>query len=144
MRTLICLNIIALLLVSCKTYIIPTNSLIQQFQGIDSSRLRQVVVRGPLGEKYQYLANPISSIICLDQKGRTAQLANSPSIEVRVTHNNQKTVLYFDRLFLSGSVLKGTGSRFIPAATKEILLETISKIEIQNGRKNFHYETRPQ
>ncbi|MEJ8843559.1 hypothetical protein WG954_14305 [Lacibacter sp. H375] len=129
-----------LVLCSCKTYYITTESLKKQFASIDSAKLKSVTVRGPIGEKYNYLANGIPLIYCTDKSGNTVAFSNSPSIEVRVTElNGKKTIFYFDRLFISDSTLYGVRSRFISAIRKEIKLADIKKIEVQDGGKNFSY-----
>jgi len=68
-----------------------------------------------------------------------SELTNSPSIEMRVTHNSKKTIFFFDRVYVGDSVLTGVESRFIPTARKSISLKEISKIEIQDGKKKFRY-----
>lgn len=128
---------------SCTTYLIPIDSLKAQFSGIDSTKLVNVVVRGPAGERYNYLANPINTINCVDKQNNPAELNNSPSIEMRVTDfNNKKTIFYFDRIFLNKTYLFGVQSRFISSITKTIPLKDITKIEVQDGKKNFKYIAR--
>ena len=111
-----------------------------QLVPIDSSKLKAVTVRGPIGEKYNYLSNGIAIIYCTDKAGNPIELSNSPSIEVRVTEiTGKKTIFYFDRLYVTESTLFGVRSRFISAIRKEIKLADIKKIEIQDGGKNFNY-----
>lgn len=128
---------------SCATYIIPVESLKAQFSEIDSSKLVSVFVRGPGGGTFNYLANPVTVIKCIDNHNNPVGLNNSPSIEVRVTDkNNRRTVFYFDRIFVSKIFLYGVQSRFIPSITKTIPLKDIIKIEVQDGKKNFRYISR--
>jgi hypothetical protein len=126
---------------SCTTYLIPVDSFKKQFAGIDSTRLRHVNVIGPIGETYNYLANPLETIKCVDKKGNPFELVNSPSIEIRFTYGakNKRTIYYFDRIYVSDSCVVGVRSRFISSIRKTIPLKSISKIEIQDGKKNFHY-----
>jgi hypothetical protein len=125
---------------SCSTYYLTTDSLRNQFSGVDSTKLRTVTVRGPIGERYSYLANPINEIKCADKNGNLSRLANSPSIEMRVTETNGKrTIFYFDRIFVTDSTLTGIQSRFISSINKTIKLKDIKKLEIQDGKKNFDY-----
>jgi hypothetical protein len=139
-QRLLLLIIGALTTVSCSNYYLTTTSLRNQFAGIDSTRLRPVIVRGPLGEKYNYLANPIDVISCFDKKGNVSELINQPSVEMRVTEiNGKKTIFYFDRVLVTDSVLHGVRSRFAPSLSKSIKLKDIRKIEIQDGKKNFDY-----
>jgi hypothetical protein len=134
------LFIVTISIYSCTTYLIPLESLKAQFSGIDSSNFVNVVVRGPIGERYNYLANPIETIVCVDKQNNPAELKISPSIEMRVTdRDNKKSILYFDRIFLDKTYLYGVQSRFITSITKTIPLIDITKIEVQNGKKNFKY-----
>ncbi|GHT59738.1 hypothetical protein AGMMS50239_07090 [Bacteroidia bacterium] len=126
---------------SCTTYYLSTDSLKQQFAGIDSTRLKDVIVTGPYNERYKYEANPIVSIQCTDKNGNLHQLKNSPSIETRFTygHKNKKTIFYFDRIFVSGDKIYGVESRFASFIKSSIPLDSITKIEVQDGRKKFKY-----
>lgn len=126
---------------SCTTYLIPLDSFKHQLAGIDSTDLKQVTLQDPYGIQYFYLANPIEKIQCLDKKGNPSVLPNGPSIEIRFTHGekNRKTVFYFDRIFVSDSSVVGVQSRFISAIRKTIPLESITRIEVQDGKKKFKY-----
>ena len=131
-------TILLILTTSCANYYLTTDSLRNQFSGIDSTKLRAVTVRGPIGERYNYLANPINEIACVDKNGNPLQLTNSPSIEMRVTQTNGKrSIFYFDRIFVTDSTLTGFQSRFVSSIKKTIKLKDIKKIEIQDGKKNF-------
>ena len=128
---------------ACTTYFIPVDSLKSQFAGIDSTKLVNVVIRGPVGERYNYLANPIRTINCVDKQNNPSSLNNSPSIEMRVTDtNNKKTIFYFDRIFVNKTYLYGVQSRFISSITKTVPIKDITKIEVQDGKKNFKYISR--
>lgn len=132
--------IVLTLTTSCTTYFLTTDSLRHQFSGVDSTKLRAVTVRGPVGERYNYLANPISEIECIDKNGNPSRLTISPSIEMRVTETNGKRIIfYFDRIFVTDTTLSGIQSRFISSINKTIKLKNIKKIEIQDGKKNFDY-----
>lgn len=135
--------IILTLVTSCTTYYVTTDSLRNQFSSVDSTKLRMVTARGPVGEKYTYLVNPIDVIECTDKDGNPSRLTNSPSIEMRVTETNGKrTIFYFDRIFVTDSTLTGIQSRFISSINKTIKLKDIRKIELQDGKKNFDYVSR--
>jgi hypothetical protein len=126
---------------SCTTYFIPVQSLKSQLSQIDSTKFKIVKVQGPFGEKYNYLSNSLKTILCEDSKGNKIELKNSPSIEIRITSgkNYTKNIFYFDRIYLNDTCIIGVQSRFITSIRKTILLKDITKIEIQDGRKNFHY-----
>ena len=124
---------------SCKTYYIPVDSFKSQISEIDSNQLRMVRTQGPAGEIAEYPANPIEQIKCVDKDGNETVLQNSPSIEARITSaDGKKTILYFDRIYVENDTLIGYRSRFI-GLPKKIALTEITKIEIQDGQKNFNY-----
>ena len=127
------------LLLSCKTYHIPLESFITQFETLDSTDLKMVSIYGAVTGSY--LANPIERIKCLDKKGNSIELVNSPSIEIRFTHGakNKKTIMYFDRVMLSDSIIYGAQSRIISSMIKSVQVNQVSEIEIQDGHKNYHY-----
>lgn len=118
---------------------IPIESFKEQFSGIDSTNLKMVKTRGPSGHTQEYLAVPIEWIKCVDRNGNDAELQNGPTIESRITtKDGKKTILYFDRIFLANDTLIGHQSRFL-GLPKEIPIEEISKIEVQDGHKYFRY-----
>jgi hypothetical protein len=127
---------------SCTTYYIPVSSFREQFAGIDSTRLIDVTVIGPINEQYHYRANPVTTIQCVDKKGNSYQLTNKPSLEVRFTygHKNKKKIYYFDRVFVDAYSVIGAESRFIESIRTSIPLDSITKIEIQDGHKKFKYK----
>lgn len=128
-----------LILTSCKTYIIPLESFKKQFEEIDSTDFRMVSIDGATHDSY--LANPIKKINCFDKKGNPHELSNSPKVEIRFTYGekNKRTIFYFDRVILIDTIVIGAKSRFIPSMIKSIPYNSVSKIEIQNGSKNFKY-----
>jgi len=124
---------------ACKTYLIPVQSFKEQFNGIDSTKLRLVKTRGPAGDVAEYLANPIEYIKCVDKSDMPLELKNSPSIEIRFTEkNNKRSIFYFDRLFVQDTLIIGEMSRFI-RFRKGISINNVILIEVQDGHKNFKY-----
>jgi hypothetical protein len=125
---------------SCKTYYIPVDSFKQQFADMDSSNLKEVTTRGPMGDKVKYKTFPIDFIKCVDKSGNPVELKNSPSLEIRFTDtNNKKTIFYFDLISVDETYVSGVQSRFITSIKKKIPLNTIKTIEIQDGKKKFSY-----
>ncbi len=127
------------ILVSCQTYFIPVESFEHQFATIDSTSLKEVRIKG--ARHSTYLANPIKKIECVDKQGNAYQLDNGPSIEIRFTYGekNKKAIFYFDRVIKQDSLIIGGQSRIIPSLLKTIPFSTVSKIEVQDGEKNFRY-----
>jgi hypothetical protein len=132
-----------LFLSSCKTYYISLDSFKKQFAGMDSTKLKDVVVAGPnlMLARLHYKANPIEVIECADKNETPAQLNNSPSIEMRVTygHKNKRLVFYFDRVLVINNKLVGGQSRYVENLIRKIPLDSITKIEVQDGHKKFSY-----
>ena len=130
-----------MLLSSCTTYTIPMESFRQQFDTINSTKLIDVTTIGPVNELYRYKANPISLIKCVNKNGEPAQLLNRPSIELRATygHKKKRVIFYFDRIYVENGLLVGYESRFLSFIGRKIPLDSISKIEVQDGRKRFRY-----
>lgn len=141
MKKIIIAVLSVFLFASCANYYIPLSSFKQQFAGIDSSKYKEVIVAGPIGERYTYFANPIKRIQCEDASGNKYELQNSPSIEIRFTHGaeNYRTVYYFDRIYVSDCCVHGVQSRFMESVKSTIPLKDITKIEVQDGGKNFQY-----
>jgi hypothetical protein len=130
----------SLLLASCKTYQIPKELFAEQFHSFDSSDLKQVTITGAVNASY--LANPIERIQCRDKNGNAVELNTSPSIEIRFTHGtkNKKTIFYFDRVFLADTLVFGAPSRITASLIKSVPINEVTKIEVQDGRKNFNYK----
>jgi hypothetical protein len=136
----IILIISILLFTSCSTYLIPIENFEEQFQNINASSRKEVKVRTPYyGITTKYLANTINGISCVDKNNNSVILRNSPSIEIRIIEKNgKKTIFYFDRVYLENSIVYGDKSRIL-GFEKGIPLDSILKIEIQDGKKNFKY-----
>ena len=99
--------------------------------------MQVTTTRGPLGGLYVYPANQIQYIECVDKLGNPFHLRNSPSIEIRFTDtSNKRTIFYFDRVYLSDTLIIGDRSRFI-GAQKAISIKNLKLIEVQDGQKNF-------
>jgi hypothetical protein len=128
----------------CATYYIPVESFKQQFVRIDSASLRDVKINVPVmiagvGTN-SYRANPIDTIACVDSDNRPVRLANSPSIEIRITQQNDaRTIFYFDTVYLQDSLIVGARSRFLPSLRDSVPLNTVKLIEVQDSKKDFHY-----
>ena len=125
---------------SCQTYFVSVESFKQQFGGIDSSKLKDVTVLTPIGSRIKYKALPVTTIKCIDNKGKSFELFNRPSIEIRFTDsNNKRTIFYFDRINVTDTSVTGVQSRIISSIRKTISLKSVRTIEIQDGRKRFRY-----
>ena len=133
---------IIMLNVSCKTYTIPVDSFKEQMKNTNSLNMKDVTVNNPLTfGTISYSANNIDRINVVDKNGNKSYLDNSGSIEMRVTHKNGKKYhMYFDTVILENDTLKGGRSRFIQSLTRQIPIDSIVKIEVQDGGKKFNYQ----
>ena len=131
-----------LIITSCKTYTIPTESFKKQFTKTEHIQEKEVEINNPLlYGNLKYSANNIKTLNVVDKKGNELTIQNSPSLEMRVTHKNgKKYVFYFDTIILENDTLKGSRSRFTPNLTRSVPFDSIVKIEIQEGGKNFNYQ----
>lgn len=128
---------IALLCVSCKTYYIPVADFRPMFAGKTRSRI--VTTQSPFGGRTTYSTYPIDVIKCQDKKGNAHELVNGPFIEMRVTDTNgRRTVFYFDKILVSDSMISGEKSRIL-GITANIHINSLKKIEVQNGGKKYSY-----
>lgn len=59
---------------SCKTYYIPVQSFKEQFNGIDSTKLRLVNILGPSGKVSEYFTNPLDYLKCIDKNNKPVEL----------------------------------------------------------------------
>jgi len=130
-----------LALFGCTTYYIPIESFKNQFNGIDSTKLRMVEINVPV-----YINGvtsntyPIDTIDCVDENNKSFKLANGPSIEIRFTDkNDDRTIFYFDTIYLQDSLIVGAKSRLVPTIRDAIPLIDVKLIEVQDGKKDFHY-----
>ncbi len=132
---------ISFLILSCSTYTIPTESFRKQMVKANSGNTKEVEINNPLTySNITYSSNNIKKLEVLDKDGRKSYLENSPSIEMRVTHKNgKKYTLYFDTVILENDTLKGGRSRFVQGLTRAIPMDSIVKIQVQDGGKKFNY-----
>ena len=103
---------------------------------------KEVEINNPLlYGNLKYSANNIKTLNVIDKNGNKITIPNSPSLEMRITHKNGKKYLfYFDTIILENDTLKGSRSRFIPNLTRKIPFDSIAKIEVQEGGKNYNYQ----
>jgi hypothetical protein len=130
------------LILSCKTYTIPVDSFVEQMKNTNSENTKDVEINNTLlFGNIKYASNNIDRIFVIDKSGLEMYLNNSPALEMRVTHRNgKKFIIYFDTAILENNILKGGRSRFVQRLSREILMDSIIKIEIQDGGKKFDYK----
>ena len=140
MKKLFTLFICIILLVSCKTYTVSPEKFKEQLMNIDQNK-KEVSVNNPLltFSTIKYSANNLKYLNVYDKEGNLFFMQNSPSVEMRVTlKNGKRKIFYLDTVFIENDTLKGQMSRIMKLNSK-VSLSDISKIEVQDGKKNYQY-----
>ena len=141
MKKAVLIIAVAAFLYSCSTYTVPPESFKEQFASIDTSSLKQVSINNPFSyTPLKYKANTIKYVEVVDKKGNKDALQNSPSLEMRITmRNGKRRVVYFDTAYMQHDTLVGSSSRFMPWIVQKIPFDSITKIEVQDGGKDYYY-----
>ena len=105
-------------------------------------KLRDVEVNDPASySNLKYQANSVKSIVVVDKKGNNVEIENSPKLEMRITRKSgKKYILLFDTVIVENDTLKGARSRILQNLRREIPLDDIEKIEIQDSGKVYKYQ----
>jgi len=127
---------------SCKTYTISTESFKEQFKDVNSKTLvkkKVSIISSNFIENFY--CNNLKTIIVEDKNGKKAELVNRPSIEMRVTtDDNKRRIMYFDTSYIENDTLYGSRSRLLSLINyAKIPLKRIIKIEVQDGGKRYKY-----
>ena len=125
-------------LVSCKTYTVSPESFKIQlmeypiYTQLDST---DSLFLGPV----MYYAFDMEHVFVKDKKGESVFLPNGPSLECRITEQSgRRSIFYFDTMELKNDTLTGTRSFIFPSLNNRfIVYDSITHIEIQDGKKNF-------
>jgi len=136
-RNYIILIVFGLLLTSCSTYYLTSQSFKEQLQKIDPNKISDaydfrlgLVGVALKGGKNFY--NGIETVKCTDKNGNNFTLTVKPQTAVRMTDDSGKRIqLYFDSLFLRDSLVYGSKSHFITLPVTPMNINKLIKIEIQ-------------
>ena len=127
-------------LLGFESYTISLENFKEQFGNMMQKEWKEVTVKDPMGKISKYKTFPMDTIKCKNDEGKEIILKIKPSIEIRITDtNNKKTIFYFDKIRVENNSIFGSQSRILKVLTKEIPFRDITKIEVQDGRKNFKY-----
>ena len=61
------------------------------------------------------------------------------ALNVKTIKDIEKYKGTVDQIFVTDSTVMGVESRFMPSIRKTIPLNIVTKVEVQDGKKNFHY-----
>ncbi|TAM99814.1 MAG: hypothetical protein EPN39_05800 [Chitinophagaceae bacterium] len=124
------LPLLFLIFYSCKTYYISPASFKEQITGTVPFHLKN--------EGTSYLATKMEAIQCRDKNGQDIMLQNTPSVEARfIEKNGKKRTFYFNTVAFQNDTIFGGKSMLIPGLLSSIPFDSLSKIEIQKGGKQF-------
>lgn len=121
----------------CASYTISTGSFERQTRAVTFRSLVPIQVQRPILGTQAYLANRIDSIECLDGNGNQVAIRNGPTVELKIVERNgRETVMYFDSIYRSDSLVIGSSSRQVTAKEDTVNLRDIQEIRIQAGGRN--------
>lgn len=125
---------------SCKTYTLSVDSFKKQLEEAKFAySQRDTFSQVFVDSKTAFSTLIIDSLAVKDKENNTVYLQNSPGLEMRLSHiNGKRFIVYFDTAFINGDTLTAGRSRFFPKMTRSIAMDSIAKIEIQNGGKKFN------
>ena len=134
--------IVSFTMFSCKTYTISKESFKEQFKDVNSKTLvekKVSIISSSFVENFY--CNDIKTIIVEDKSGKKIEMVNRPSIEMRVTtDDNKRRIMYFDTSYIENDTLYGSRSRLLSLINyAKIPLKRIIKIEVQDGGKRYKY-----
>ena len=134
--------IVSFTMFSCKTYTISKESFKEQFKDVNSKTLvekKVSIISSNFVENFY--CNDIKTIIVEDKSGKKIEMVNRPSIEMRVTtDDNKRRIMYFDTSYIENDTLYGSRSRLLSLINyAKIPLKRIIKIEVQDGGKRYKY-----
>lgn len=134
--------IVSFTMFSCKTYTISKESFKEQFKDVNSKTLvekKVSIISSSFVENFY--CNDIKTIIVEDKSGKKIEMVNRPSIEMRVTtDDNKRRIMYFDTSYIENDTLYGSRSRLLSLINyAKIPLKIIIKIEVQDGGKRYKY-----
>jgi len=123
----------SLLLTSCATYHLSTESLVQQMA--DTKPERKYIYSPNLPFiPFSVEGNSLQQLKCLDKNGKetTITVSNRTSVRIMLTDSSHKT-FYFNTLLLKDSTITGSKTHFFEMHIKPILLRDVVKIEVQRS-----------
>jgi hypothetical protein len=123
---------LVVLLSSCATYHITTQSLVEQFVDVTPEKKNGFVFVFPLYIPFSVEGNSLQQIVVLNKENQPVVLPVDHRTGVRITlKNGKRSTFYFDTLLLKDSTINGKKDHFFGFNAKPIVLSSIDKIEIQ-------------
>lgn len=130
-KTLLPLLVIPLLLTSCTTYHLSTQSLVQQFADTKPEKKYIYLPSLPF-IPFSVSGNSLQTIKCLDKHGKETTIVVTNRTSVRITRtDSSRTTFYFNTLLIRDSTISGSKTHFFEAYITPIKLRDVAKIELQ-------------
>jgi len=115
---------VLMFLTSCASYIVTTDSLAKQLNGVE-------VNKGYLFASSSVKGNDLKTIKCMDKNGKEMVLAVTNRTGVRIFKtDSSKVTFYFNTLLIKDSSITGSKTHFFKDNVKPIKFSDISKIKI--------------
>jgi hypothetical protein len=125
-------GVIIILLVSCSTYHLTTESLLQQFANTSTETKNNFIIAFPLIFPGTVTGNSLTQVTVLDKNNKEHVIPVTNHTGVRITKKDgTRKTFYFDTLLIKDSTINGKKSHFVGIDIKPIILDDISKIELQ-------------
>jgi len=122
----------SMLLSSCATYHMTTQSLIEQLTDTQKEKKVTVLVAFPFFVPFVVTGNSLQQVKVLDKKGKEFVVPVTNHTGIRVTKKDGKRkTFYFNTLIIQDSIITGKNDHFIGTNIKPINLNNIEKIELQ-------------
>ncbi|HTR31398.1 MAG TPA: hypothetical protein VMH27_19130 [Puia sp.] len=123
----------SLLLTSCATYHLSTESLVQQMAATQPERKYIYSPDLPF-IPFSVEGNSLQRLRCLDKNGNTQiiDVTNRTSVRITLADSTRKT-FYFNTLLIKDSTIAGSKTHFFEMRIKPILLKDVVKIEVQKS-----------
>ncbi len=122
----------SILLSSCATYHMTTQSLIEQLTDAQKEKKVTVLVAFPIFVPFVVTGNSLQQVKVLDKNGNEFVIPVTNHTGIRVTKKDGKRkTFYFNTLIIQDSIITGKNDHFIGTNIKPINLNNIEKIELQ-------------
>lgn len=122
-----------LILTSCATYHLSTESLVQQMADTQPEKKYIYMPSFPF-IPFSVDGNNLHQLKCLDKNGKetTIDVTNRTSVRITLADSSRKT-FYFNTLLLKDSTIAGSKTHFFEMHIKPIKLRDVVKIEVQKS-----------
>lgn len=122
----------SLLISSCATYHLSTQSLLEQFANTQTEKKVNIIYAYPFFFPGVVTGNNLKAIKVLDKNDQEQIIPVTHRTGVRITKKDSKrNTFYFDTLIIQDSTITGKKDHFIGMNINPINLNDIEKIELQ-------------